>query len=61
MNTASFYNLTNIHFKKLFGLSLEDACLEEIILRDFHDLSPADAALEVGYAYDLDRIDLGWR
>lgn len=61
LNTESFYNLTNVHFQKLFGLSLEDAGLEEIILRDFHDLSPADAAMEAGYAYDLDRIDLGWR
>lgn len=61
LKNANFYELTNIHFKKLFGLSLEDAGLEEIIFRDFHDLSPEDAALEAGYAYDLDRVDLGWR
>lgn len=61
LNSANFYELTNIHFKKFFGLTLEDAGLEAIILRDFHDLPPADAALEAGYAYDLDRVDLGWR
>lgn len=62
MKNANFYKITNIHFKKLFGLSLEAAGLDEVILlRDFHDLSPSDAALEAGYAYDLDRVDLGWR
>lgn len=61
LTAPNFYSLTNVHFQKLFGLSLEDAGLEEVILRDFHDLSPADAALEAGYAYDLDRVDLGWR
>lgn len=61
LNSPTFYELTNTHFQKFFGLTLEDAGLEDIILRDFHDLSPADAALEAGYAYDLDRVDLGWR
>lgn len=61
VNAPTFYELANLHFNKLFGLSLEEAGLEAIILRDFHDLSPADAALEAGYAYDLDRVDLGWR
>lgn len=60
-NSSNFYSITNIHFNKLFGLTLEEAGLEAIILRDFHDLSPADAALEAGYAYDLARVDLGWR
>jgi hypothetical protein len=61
LNSPTFYELTNAHFLKFFGLTLEDAGLEDIILRDFQDLSPADAALEAVYAYDLDRVDLGWR
>lgn len=59
--SPTFYELTNAHFQKFFGLTLEDAGLEAVILRDFNDLSPVDAALEAGYAYDLDRVDLGWR
>ncbi len=62
LNEASFYNLTNVYFKKFFGLSLEDAGLgEALLVRGFSDLSPRDAALEAGYAYDLDRVDVGWR
>lgn len=62
MSNGSFYEQTNTHFKKAFGISLEDAGISEaVLLRDFHDLCPRDAATEAGYAYDLDRIDLGWR
>ena len=58
---ADFFNQTNRHFAKMFGISIEEAGFsEEAFKQRYGDLSPLDAAHQIGRDYDLDRIDHGW-
>lgn len=58
---SNFFKETNGHFTKMFGISIEEAGFsEEAFKQRYGDLSPLDAAHQIGRDYDLDRIDLGW-
>lgn len=57
---GEFLNETNRHFTKMFGISIDEAGFsEESFKQRYGDLSPLDAAHQIGRDYDLDRIDLG--
>ena len=50
----------NTAFQRSFAIDLQDAGFSETDLARYADLSPKDAALELGRDYDLERVDVGW-
>lgn len=62
MNASQHYTVASAEFLKLYGITLKDAGFDEAMFHErYGDLEPTEAALQCGEAYDLDRVDLGWR